>query len=61
MRIAVTGVGGLLATALVPALEQTGHAVRALRRADADVTRLDVLRRALETVATPLDKARIFT
>ena len=48
MKIAVTGAGGLLATALVPALEQAGHTVKALRRADADVTRLETLRRALE-------------
>ena len=47
MRVAVTGAGGLLASALVPALEQAGHMVRALRRADADVTRLDALRGAL--------------
>jgi dTDP-4-dehydrorhamnose reductase len=47
VRIAVTGAGGLLGTALVPALERAGHGVRALRHADADVTRPDELRRAL--------------
>jgi len=47
VRIAVTGAGGLLGTALVPALESAGHAVRALRHADADVTRPEELRRAI--------------
>ncbi len=48
MRIAVTGAGGLLAHALLPALERAGHSVLALRHEDADVTRLEALRTALE-------------
>ena len=47
MRIAVTGAGGLLGHALLPALEAAGHETLALRRADADVTRLDALRPAI--------------
>lgn len=38
MRVAVTGAGGMLARAVVPALEGRGHAVLALPRAAADVT-----------------------
>jgi dTDP-4-dehydrorhamnose reductase len=48
VRIAVTGAGGLLAHALRPGLEGAGHAVLALRKSDADVTRLEALNRALE-------------
>ena len=48
MKIAVTGAGGLLAHALLPTLERAGHTVLALRRSDADVTRLEALRPALE-------------
>ena len=48
MKIAVTGAGGLLAHALLPALERAGHTVLALRRSDADVTRLEALRPVLE-------------
>ena len=45
MKALVTGAGGMLARSLVPALERAGHEVRALGRADADVTRLDELLR----------------
>ena len=48
MRIAVTGAGGLLAHALLPALERAGHTAIALARRDADVTRFESLRLALE-------------
>ena len=48
MRIALTGAGGLLAHALRPALEGAGHAVLALRKSEADVTRLEALVRAFE-------------
>lgn len=48
MKIAVTGAGGMLAHALLPALERAGHAVLPLRKSDADVTRLETLRAALE-------------
>jgi len=48
VRVAVTGAGGLLAHALLPALERAGHKVTALTRQDADVTRLEALRPALE-------------
>ena len=39
----VTGAGGMLAHAVVPALEAAGHEVLALTRAQADVTRLEQL------------------
>jgi dTDP-4-dehydrorhamnose reductase len=48
VRIAVTGAGGLLAHAVLPALERAGHTAIALARRDADVTRLETLRPALE-------------
>ena len=48
MKLAVTGAGGMLAHALLPALEGSGHTVLALGKSDADVTRLEVLRSALE-------------
>ena len=41
--MAVTGAGGMLAQALLPALEGSGHTVLALRKSDADVTRLEAL------------------
>ena len=45
MKLMVTGAGGMLAHALLPALAAGGHEALALARADADVTRADVLRR----------------
>jgi dTDP-4-dehydrorhamnose reductase len=47
VRIAVTGAGGMLAHALLPALGQAGHTVLALEKRDADVTRLEALEAAL--------------
>ena len=47
MRVAVTGAGGMLARALLPALAAAGHQTLALAKRDADVTRLDQLRRPL--------------
>lgn len=41
MRVLVTGASGMLARAVVPALESAGHEVRPLTRMDADVTRLE--------------------
>lgn len=41
MRALVTGAGGMLGQALVPALEAAGHQVLGLGRADADVTRFE--------------------
>ena len=51
MKVVVTGAGGMLAAALVPALEQAGHGVVPLRRADADVTDFDTLATVVEDVA----------
>ena len=48
MRVAVTGAAGMMARALLPALKQAGHEVRALARAEADVTRYQELLAALE-------------
>ncbi len=48
MRVAVTGAAGMLARALVPALERAGNEVLAPRESDADVTRYESLRAALE-------------
>src|SRR5215831_14367221 len=47
MNVAITGAGGMLARALIPALESAGHHVHALDHAAVDVTRLDALRAAL--------------
>lgn len=45
MKVLVTGAGGMLAQAVVPALRDAGHAVTPL--ADLDVTRGDDVRRAI--------------
>jgi dTDP-4-dehydrorhamnose reductase len=45
MKAIVTGAGGMLARALVPALETKGWVVVPLAKADADVTRIEDLRR----------------
>jgi dTDP-4-dehydrorhamnose reductase len=47
VRVVLTGAGGLVARALVPALERGGHDVLPLTRADADVTDLAGLRHPL--------------
>jgi dTDP-4-dehydrorhamnose reductase len=47
MKAVVTGAGGMLGRALVPALASGGHEAVALTREDADVTRIDGLRRAV--------------
>lgn len=52
MRVLVTGAGGMLAQAVVPALERAGHAVTACARADLDVTRAADVRSAV-TAARP--------
>ena len=51
MRVAVTGASGMLARALIPQLESAGHEVRALPRAQADVTRFESLRAAIGAFA----------
>ncbi len=43
MKVLVTGAGGMLGAALVPALERAGHRTMALPKTDADVTRLEAL------------------
>ncbi len=50
MKALVTGAGGMLARALIPALEEAGHAVLGLKRADADVSRPAALEHALQTL-----------
>ena len=52
MKVLVTGAGGMLARAAVPALERAGHAVTALARAGLDVTREADVRGAV-TAARP--------
>ena len=47
MRVVLTGAAGLVAHALIPALERAGHDVLPLTRADADVTDLAGLRHPL--------------
>jgi dTDP-4-dehydrorhamnose reductase len=49
VRVVVTGAAGMLARAVLPALESAGHHVLALPRADADVTRLESLRHPLRS------------
>ncbi|MBI1799609.1 MAG: dTDP-4-dehydrorhamnose reductase [Candidatus Eisenbacteria bacterium] len=51
MKVLVTGAGGMLARAVLPALESTGHAALALAHADADVTKIGALDHALKTFA----------
>jgi dTDP-4-dehydrorhamnose reductase len=43
VKVLVTGAGGMLAQALLPVLEASGHPVLALTRADADISRVDAL------------------
>jgi dTDP-4-dehydrorhamnose reductase len=43
VKALVTGAGGMLARAVISALEKSGHEVLGLRREDADVTRHDAL------------------
>jgi dTDP-4-dehydrorhamnose reductase len=47
MRILVTGAGGMLAQALVPALAARAHDVVALKRAELDVTDANAVRRRI--------------
>ena len=47
VRILVTGAGGMLAQAVLPALERAGHAVTALSRTQLDVTRAADVHRAV--------------
>src|SRR5690242_1475760 len=47
VRVVLTGAGGLVARALIPALEGAGHDVLPLKRADADITDLAGLRHPL--------------
>lgn len=49
MKVLVTGAGGMLAQAVVPALAAAGHAVTALTRAELDVTQLADVRRAVDS------------
>ena len=47
MKLLVTGAGGMLARAVVPALQSRGHEVTPLTRAQLDVTDGDAVRRAV--------------
>jgi len=47
VKVLVTGAGGMLAQAVVPALEAAGHTVRPLARAALDVTNADAVRGAV--------------
>lgn len=49
MRVLVTGSAGMLAQALLPALERSGHEVLGVDVADADITRPDALRHAVRS------------
>lgn len=51
MRLLVTGAGGMLARALVPALEAKGHQVTRFTHAELDVTRCPDVRRAVRDAA----------
>ena len=51
MKVAVTGAAGMLARALIPALQSAGHDVTALRRDQADVTSFPALRAAIATAS----------
>lgn len=46
MKALITGAGGMLGRALLPALDRAGWTVRGLAHADADVTKLAVLEKA---------------
>ena len=48
MKALVTGAGGMLAQAPIPALEAAGHAVLGLKRRDADMTRPDALAHSIQ-------------
>lgn len=50
MKALVTGAGGMLGRALIPALTAAGHEAVGLKRGDADVTRLDALRHPLKAL-----------
>lgn len=50
MKAVVTGAGGMLGRALVPALEAEGWSATPLTQADADITRIDELRRVFVMV-----------
>ena len=43
MKVLVTGAGGMLARAVLTTLDQAGHEVLALKKSDADVSRLEAL------------------
>jgi len=49
VKVLVTGAGGMLARAVLPALERGGHQALGLVRGDADVTRIGALDHALAT------------
>ncbi len=51
MKVLVTGARGMLAQAVLPALEQAGHEVLGLDLEDADITRPNTLDHALRTFA----------
>ena len=51
MKVIVTGARGLLGRALVPALEQAGHAVLPLKHADVDITQPEALHHPIRTFA----------
>jgi dTDP-4-dehydrorhamnose reductase len=50
VKALVTGAGGMLGRALIPALTAAGHEAVGLKRGDADVTRLDALRHPLKAL-----------
>jgi dTDP-4-dehydrorhamnose reductase len=50
VKILVTGGGGMLAQAVVPALLAAGHTVESYSRADLDVTHAELVRLAVRTV-----------
>ena len=52
MKVLVTGAGGMLAQAVVPALERAGHEVSPFARAALDVTDADRVRAAVPVFRT---------